>query len=322
MGSIALDSSGSASYTVTGLSAGSHSYLASYSGDANFAFSDSTELSVTVDAAPTTIKVTSSPNPAVNRDDVTLTASVTSPAGAPTGEVTFKDGSTTLGTGTLNGSGEATNTASGLALGNHSITASYAGDGSFAPSTSEALNMPIYSGSFSMGFQNSGAQVRAGQRATYMFTVSPRGTMTEPITFGCTGLPANSNCTFDPPTLTLGKNAAQETLTIGTKGRTGGTWLFNLPLNVKRLLFMALALLTSLTLFLARRRKEQSRRERRRFAWGATLAMALGFVLAGCGGSSTATPTDLGTPTGTYTVLVTGTSGTQTITSQVTLTVQ
>ena len=44
------------------------------------------------------------------------------------------DGATTIGTGTLNGSGVATFTpTSSLSLGTHSITAVYAGDTNFTP---------------------------------------------------------------------------------------------------------------------------------------------------------------------------------------------
>jgi hypothetical protein len=59
---------------------------------------------------------------------VTFTATVGSAAdSAPTGRVTFSDGPTSLGTGTL-ASGQATFTTSALAIGSHSITGQYGGD--------------------------------------------------------------------------------------------------------------------------------------------------------------------------------------------------
>jgi len=60
-----------------------------------------------------------------------------SPVGVtPSGTVTFEDGQRTLGTGTLNSSGQAMFTTSTLTVGSHSITASYGGDTSFKEGTS------------------------------------------------------------------------------------------------------------------------------------------------------------------------------------------
>jgi hypothetical protein len=49
--------------------------------------------------------------------------------------ITFKDGSTTLGTAALNGSGQASISISTLGVGSHSITAVYSGDPNYATST-------------------------------------------------------------------------------------------------------------------------------------------------------------------------------------------
>jgi YVTN family beta-propeller protein len=83
--------------------------------------------------APSATTLVSNPDPSAVAQSVTFTASVT-PTSA-TGSVTFKDGTTTLGSGTLS-SGVATFSISTLALGNHSITAVYGGDTNFAVSTS------------------------------------------------------------------------------------------------------------------------------------------------------------------------------------------
>src|SRR6185369_13830843 len=93
-----------------------------------------TSVAFTVNAANTTTALSSLLNPSIFGQSVTFTATVTvnSPgSGMPTGTVTFKDGAATLGTGTLNGSGQTTFSTSGLAVGSHSITAVYAGDGNF-----------------------------------------------------------------------------------------------------------------------------------------------------------------------------------------------
>ncbi|MEI6569272.1 MAG: Ig-like domain-containing protein, partial [Verrucomicrobiota bacterium] len=72
---------------------------------------------------PTTSVVTSSLNPSTHGSSVTFTSTV-SPSAA-SGTVTFKDGTNTLGTGTLSG-GVATFATNGLSVGSHSLTAEYA----------------------------------------------------------------------------------------------------------------------------------------------------------------------------------------------------
>jgi Bacterial Ig-like domain (group 3)/Dockerin type I domain len=57
--------------------------------------------------------------------------------------VTFKDGSSTLGSATLAG-GTAAFTTSSLAVGSHSITATYGGDSSYGASSSSVLTETVY----------------------------------------------------------------------------------------------------------------------------------------------------------------------------------
>jgi hypothetical protein len=93
--------------------------------------------------APTTTTLTLSPTAPTAGQSVTFSATVapTTGSGSPTGTVTFLDGSTTLGTGTL-ASGTASFTGS-LAAGSHSITASYGGDTTYAASVSTTDNLTI-----------------------------------------------------------------------------------------------------------------------------------------------------------------------------------
>ena len=90
-------------------------------------------ISVKQDATTTSLAA-STPGTLAFGQTITFTATVTvnSPgAGKPTGTVTFKDGATVLGTGTLsttNGITTATYTAAALSAGAHSITATYGGD--------------------------------------------------------------------------------------------------------------------------------------------------------------------------------------------------
>jgi hypothetical protein len=76
----------------------------------------------------TATALTSSSTVSTLGQPVTLTATVTATTGIPTGVVTFYDGTTILGTATLNGNGVATLTISTLTPGAHLIRALYNGD--------------------------------------------------------------------------------------------------------------------------------------------------------------------------------------------------
>lgn len=98
----------------------------------NFARTRST---ATVKAVPV-VAVSSSVNPSDFGQTVTFTATLTSTAGTPAGNVQFKDNGTNLGAAVaLNGSGVATVTTSALTVGAHVITAEYAGNATFAASS-------------------------------------------------------------------------------------------------------------------------------------------------------------------------------------------
>jgi hypothetical protein len=116
----------------------------------------------------------------------TLTATVTSPAGTPTGTVTFFDGSTALGSVTVNAAGQATLTVS-LGVGNHMLTASFAGTNDFAASTSAAAAETVQRASTTVAVSPSSARAGIGQPVAFTATVtavSPgAGTPTGTVTF-------------------------------------------------------------------------------------------------------------------------------------------
>ena len=100
-----------------------------------------TSVPITVNPAPTStlLTISGSGNP------YTLSANVTTTGvGAPTpsGSVVFSDGSTVLGTQTIDPSGRAVATFT-LGGGPHSLTAGYAGTGDFAASTSTASSLVV-----------------------------------------------------------------------------------------------------------------------------------------------------------------------------------
>ena len=125
-------SSAAATYTASALRAGSHSITASLSSDADYNGFTSSALVVTVTQATPNATLASSLNPSTFGQSVTFTATV---APGAQGSVTFLNGASSLGTGTLNSSGVATLTTSALTGGSHSVQAVHSGDPNFANST-------------------------------------------------------------------------------------------------------------------------------------------------------------------------------------------
>jgi len=136
-------SAGVATIVITGLTLGTHNIVANYGGDANFDASSSAPVAVPGTAAITSLLLAATPNPVQVGQTVTLTATVTSPSGTPGGSVTFSNAQGTLGTAGLNGAGQATLTTSFAAPGSQAITASFAGNAQFAPSTSAASLLSV-----------------------------------------------------------------------------------------------------------------------------------------------------------------------------------
>jgi hypothetical protein len=91
-------------FSISTLGARSHTIKATYGGDATFKSSSGTVTQVVQLYASSTSVPTSSLNPSIYGQAVTLTATVTSTAAsAPTGTVVFKSGTTWLASGTVAG---------------------------------------------------------------------------------------------------------------------------------------------------------------------------------------------------------------------------
>ena len=173
LGSVAL-SGGTASLTTSTLAVGTHFITATYSGDTNFGGSTSAPVTQTVAAGTvsTTTALTSSLNPSGFGQLVTFSATV-NPASGATGTVTFMDGGFTLGTTALDGSGVATFSTSALAVGPHSITAQYNGDGAHTTSTSPPLSQAVNQASTTITLASNSNPIKTGQPVTFTANVSP-----------------------------------------------------------------------------------------------------------------------------------------------------
>jgi len=196
--------------------------------------------------AATNTTVASSQNPANQGVTVTFTATVTTlGSNTPTGNVTFYNGGTSIGTGTLSGSGNAataTFATSSLPVGTDSITAGYGGDSNNAASTSTVLSQVI-NGTFT--FTSTGPSshtVLSGQETDtstpYSFVATPTsggGVFGAAVTFGCTFTPTDPTLTINScsysvnggpasttATIPAGSSASTVTMNITTKGPNTG----------------------------------------------------------------------------------------------------
>jgi sugar lactone lactonase YvrE len=220
LATITLNSVGTASFTTSLLAVGSHSITANYSGDSVYPSAvSSTLVEVILPPSSGSVLLASTQNPAFVQNVVTFIASVTqTDATVPTGTITFYDGSTSLGTFTLNAAASTSISTSTLAVGSHSITASYSGDTVYPASTSAVLSQQIVDFTLVVGNGTSAIPiVKAGGSLAIPFTiamVAPATTLPSNITLVATGGPDGSTYTFSPTTVTAGSGSTSGTLTI------------------------------------------------------------------------------------------------------------
>jgi hypothetical protein len=177
LGTAKLGAHGLATFTTSTLAIGAHALRASYGGTATLAPSASPVVNMTVDPDAVVVTLSASANPSRVNEAVTFTARLTSGSGssAPTGSVIFRDGGTILGSAAL-ASASATFTAGGLAPGNHSITATYAGDATHAAGSSAALPHFVLAEATAIVLTSSPAAPSFGDLVTLTATVEAGAT--------------------------------------------------------------------------------------------------------------------------------------------------
>jgi hypothetical protein len=133
-----------ASASLSGLTAGSHTIVASYGGDVSNQPSVSTTFTQVINTGagkvPTTTTLTSSTSVSIVGQPVTFTVTVS--GSAPTGTVTLSDQNSTLATVPLV-NGLASFTTATLTKGAHQITATYSGDAANLSSASSKLKQQV-----------------------------------------------------------------------------------------------------------------------------------------------------------------------------------
>jgi hypothetical protein len=225
IGTTALNGSGKATFTTANLPVGTDGIIATYVGSTTFSTSTSSTVNVTITSIGTgtsSTTLTASPSSAGQGSSVTLTATVSpgSAGGAtPTGSVSFIYNGSSLGSGTLNASGQASLTVTTLPIGSDSITATYSGDSTYGTSTSTATTVTITSPltNTTTTLSSSASTVAHGTAVTLTAGVhhtagsaTPTGSITfteNGITLGTVALNGSATATLTLSTLAPGTNA-------------------------------------------------------------------------------------------------------------------
>jgi autotransporter-associated beta strand protein len=183
IGTASLDGNGVGTISVNTLSVGTHAITATYGTTTNYGGSTSSSQTQTINPDNTSTTLTSSSNQvggvptSVYSESVTLTATITAAApgtGIPNGTVAFFDGTTQLGTSTVNGSGQATLTTTTLPVGSNSLTAVYtpATPANYNTSTSAALTQQVNQSTTSISLTSTANPAVYSQLVTFVAVVS------------------------------------------------------------------------------------------------------------------------------------------------------
>jgi hypothetical protein len=235
----------------------------------------------------------------------------------PTGTVQFFDGATALGLPvaivppTPGAAPEASITAS-LAAGNHAISVAYAGDATYKAVTTPVVTVtvgpaPAFGLSAGTG-GNTSATIQAGQNATFNLALNPQG-FTGTITLACSGAPAGTTCNVSPGSVSVNAASANVPITVTVSGTQNASAV---PAGFKGMtLFTFAGVFAGVLLGIRRKRKQV-----------VLMLLAMGLIasLSACGGKATSSSPTVRPPT-TATIVVTGTSGSQSASINLSLTI-
>jgi hypothetical protein len=306
-----------ATVVLPAMSAGTHTLTVTYSGDINYSGSTTSQAFLAT-ASPliqstTTLDLTSPSDPSsiTPGSAITLTATVTGANGvAPTGTVgivlagAFESASVKLVPG-ANGTSTAViqELDYDFTQGQNFLTAYYSGDKNYLPSTSLPLTTvsnPI--SDFSLQAENPNVAVAAGSTATATINLASISGFSGPISLSC-AVPASFTCSVSTASLTPNGTA---TATLTLNAFTTSTAMDDQPKWVGE---TAAPVLACLLFFVLPKRRRYGR------ILMALLFMAVVSAGIGCGGKSSqpgpiVVTTTTKAASGTYNVVVTGSSGT------------
>jgi hypothetical protein len=239
LGGAVTDATGNATLNTNLLPSGTNTVIAVATGTTKVSPSpDSNAVTITVAPFPTSVAVTASSGPYQAGQTVTLTISVTGPAGAAlagpassnsfftAGTVSLYDTAGNLETSAALSNSGVANLALTLAAGANSFYVAYSGSAYAAASQSAivVLNAAVEPADFTLS-GTSAVSLTAGSSTSASLTITPLDGFNQAIHLSCTGLPAGYTCTV-PATLTL---AATTSVTV-TFASTSATLAVAIPL--------------------------------------------------------------------------------------------
>jgi hypothetical protein len=124
---------------------------------------------------------------------------------APTGTVTFFNGTVVLGSNPLSETGAATLSVN-LPAGSYNITAYYSGDLEHGTSTSPMVTVNVSASGFNLAVNPATVTVAAMQNATATVTLSSVDGFADTIGLGCASLPQGVSCKFSSGSANLTAN--------------------------------------------------------------------------------------------------------------------
>jgi hypothetical protein len=309
------------------LGTGTQQIQASYPGNSSYSASTSNLVALTAQQVVSKITVTPSASSITTAQTLSVTVSISGPTGSPTptGSVILTSGSYTSASTPLTGGTVTISIPAGaLAIGSDTIVATYSGDKNY-PATTASSTVIVTAIPPSFAITSSSVTITAPggtTNNTSTITVTPAGGFTGTVTLTAT-LTSTPTGAIDPPTFSFGATSTvpvtstaptTATLTIVTSAASKASLHFP-----ERLAPITRgAILTCLLVFALPIRRRKGLRTLSLTFFLALLAVSM----SGCSGGSTSAPSNAGTTPGSYTVTVTGTSGTLTTTSLVTLTVR
>jgi hypothetical protein len=270
--------------------------------------------SITTTSTAQTVTVT-------NTGTINLTIATATLGGTNVSDFTKTADTCTGATVAANGTCTVTVTFTPAVTGALSGTLTFTDNNNNVAGSTQAVTLSGTGVDFALALPTGTESVVQGGSATYTINVtSLGGTDSSAVTLACSNLPALTTCGFSTNPVTPGANGGSSTLTIATQAPVYARALppsTGMPPAGLPALLLATMLLVMVAWWRAHRRSPR---------WATAACLLFGALLAttfmvGCGGGGYLLPKVGGTVTGSYTITITGTSGSTQHSTTITLNV-